>query len=146
MRFAEALEDDSAVFYQALAERFEAGRETFQGFAKESRRNKTELIRTYQETITDALEVTFSFEGLTLPSFDLATKDPSSMGLAEAVAVAIETERRAADLYRQIAAKAQSLLATIPRAFSRVAGRRAERVAALQALGRLAEPPGTQRG
>jgi rubrerythrin len=141
MRFAEELEDDSAAFYQALADRFEAGRETFLRFVKESKRNKTELVRTYQETITDALEATFSFEGLNLPSFDLAAKDVSRMEFGEAVALAIETEGKATELYRQIAAKAHSLLATIPRAFSRVAGRRAERVAALQSLLAPPEPP-----
>lgn len=142
--FAEKLEDDSAAFYQTLAERFEAGRETFLGFARESKKNKTDLVRTYQETITDALEATFSFEGFQLPALDLAAADASAMEFAEAVRLALATERTAADLYRRVADKAQDLLAGIPRAFSRVARRRAGRMETLQAIVERAGSPGVE--
>jgi rubrerythrin len=132
MRIAETLEDDSADLYAALAAKFEAGRSTFEGYVKESRRNKTDLLRTYQETISDALEVTFSFEGLAPAAIDGAATETEDYG--EAVRRAIGMEEEAAAFYRRAAEKAQNLLATIPRAFARVAGRRAVRVATLQAL------------
>ena len=132
MRIAESLEDDSAGLYAALAAKFQAGGSTFEGFVKESRRNKTDLLRTYQETITDALEATFSFEGLVPAAIDGAASQTEDYG--EAVRRAIGIEEEAAAFYRQAAEKAQNLLATIPRAFARVAARRAARVATLHAL------------
>jgi rubrerythrin len=133
MRIAEALEDDAAAFYEALAGRFEAGRTVFEGFAKESRRNKTDLRRTYQETISDALEATFSFEGLAPASVDPGAAETPDFD--EAVRRAVEIEEAAAAFYRRAAEKAQNLLATLPRAFTRVAVRRAGRLPVLASLG-----------
>ena len=131
MSFAEKLEDDSAAFYEKLAARFDEGKEVFLGFAKESKKNKTHLIRTYQETISDALEAAFSFEGLELTDFDFEVKD---LGFRETLAAAGKIEEEAARLYAQIAEQAQSLLATIPRAFSRVAKKRRARKEVLQTM------------
>jgi rubrerythrin len=134
MSFAEKLEDDSLAFYQKLAERFDEGQETFLGFVKESKKNKTHLVRTYQETISDALEAMFSFEGLELPEYDLKTAVAEDIGFKEALGIALELEEKASNLYTQIAEQAQSLLATIPRAFSRVAKTRRARKEALQSM------------
>ncbi|MBN1814897.1 MAG: hypothetical protein JXA14_23865 [Anaerolineae bacterium] len=134
MSFAEKLEDDSAVFYAMLAARFDEGKEAFLGFAEESKKNKTHLIRTYQETISDALEATFSFEGLELDDFDFETGLAKDTGFKEALEVALEIEEEASRLYTQIAEQAQSLLATIPRAFSRVAKKRRARQEVLQSM------------
>jgi rubrerythrin len=131
MSFAEKLEEDSAAFYEKLAARFDEGKEVFLGFARESKKNKTHLIRTYQETISDALEAAFSFEGLALTDFDFEVKD---LGLRETLAAAVKIEEEAARLYAQIAEQAQSLLATIPRAFSRVAKKRRARKEVLQTM------------
>jgi rubrerythrin len=134
MSFAEKLEDDSAVFYEKLAARFDEGRAIFLGFVEESKKNKTHLIRTYQETISDALEATFSFEGLELTGFDFEAGLAGDMGFKEALAVALEIEDGVSELYVQIAEQAQSLLATIPRAFSRVAKKRRARKESLQSM------------
>jgi rubrerythrin len=134
MSFAEKLEDDSAAFYKKLAQRFDEGRETFLGFAKESQKNKTHLIRTYQETISDALEASFSFEGLELADVDFKAALGKSTGFGEALEVALGIEEKASGLYDEIAEQAQSLLATIPRAFSRVAKKRRARRQVLQTM------------
>jgi rubrerythrin len=134
MSFAEKLEDDSAVFYSMLAARFDEGKEVFLGFAKESKKNKTHLIRTYQETISDALEASFSFEGLELTEFDFEVGLAKDTGFKDALKVALEIEEEAAELYVHIAEQAQSLLATIPRAFSRVAKKRRARRQVLQTM------------
>jgi rubrerythrin len=134
MSFAEKLEDDSAAFYKKLAERFDEGRETFLGFAKESQKNKTHLVRTYQETISDALEASFSFEGLELTGVDFEAALGKSSGFGGALEVALEIEEKASGLYDEIAEQAQSLLATIPRAFSRVAEKRGARRQVLQTM------------
>ena len=132
MSFVEKLEDDSAVFYETLAARFDQGKQAFLGFAKESRKNKVHLIRTYQETISDALEATFSFEGLELADFDFEIG--SAKDLKEVLEAALEIEEEAAELYTHIADQAQSLLATIPRAFTRVAKKRSARRQVLQTM------------
>ncbi len=134
MSFAEKLEDDSAAFYEELAARFDEGREVFLGFAKESKKNKTHLIRTYQETISDALEASFSFEGLELADLDFETGLAEDMGFKEVLGVALKIEGEASRLYARIAEQAQSLLATIPRAFSRVAKKRRARQVILQSM------------
>jgi rubrerythrin len=134
MSFAEKLEDDSVVFYEKLAQRFDEGRGAFLGFAEESKKNKTHLIRTYQETISDALEATYSFEGLELADFDFETGLAEDVGFKEALEVAVRVEEEASRLYTEIAEQAQSLLATIPRAFSRVAKKRMARREILQTM------------
>lgn len=134
MSFAEKLEDDSSAFYEKLAERFEAGRDAFLGFAKESQKNKVHLVRTYQETISDALEATFSFEGLELSDYDFGAALAKGTGFKEALKAALEIEKEASRQYAQIAEQAQSLLATIPRAFSRVAKKRRARQEVLQTM------------
>jgi rubrerythrin len=134
MSFAEKLEDDSAAFYAELAERFGAGRTKFLDFAKRSKRNKTHLVRTYQETISDALEASFSFEGLELAEVDFEAALAKSADFKEALEVALEIEEKASDLYDEIAAQAQSLLATIPRAFVRVAKKRRARQGVLRGM------------
>ena len=134
MSFAEKLEDDSSAFYEKLAARFDAGRGVFLGFAKESEKNKTHLIRTYQETISDALEATYSFEGLELADFDFETGLAKDKDFKEALEVALRIEEEAVRLYTQIAEQAQSLLATIPRAFSRGAKERSARRESLRSM------------
>ncbi len=134
MSFTERLEDDSSAFYEKLAKRFDEGKELFLGFAKDSRKNKTHLVRTYQETISDALEATFSFEGLELTDYDFETVLAKDISFKEALEKALEIEEKSSKLYSQIAKQAQSLLATIPGAFSRVAKKRIARIEILQLM------------
>ncbi len=134
MSFSERLEDDSGAFYEELAKRFDEGKEVFLGFAKDSRKNKIHLVRTYQETISDALEATFSFEGLELTDYDFETALAKDTSFKEALKIALEIEEKASKLYSQIAEQAQAFLATIPGAFSRVAKKRRARKDILQPM------------
>ena len=132
--FAERLEDSSAALYNELAERWTENQETFLNFAKESWKNKTSVVRTYRETITDALEAGFSFEGLALSDYGVETTLAGNASYADALGIAIELEEKACKFYLDVAERSQSLLATIPRAFARVAKRRSDRKVELQAL------------
>lgn len=132
MCLAEGIEENSAAFYEQLASRFEKGREEFLGFAEESRKNKTFLVRTYQETVSDALETAFSCKGLDFAAVDRAW--PEGADFEEALEIAIRLEQRVSDLYFQIAEQSQLLLATIPRAFSRVAKKRQARIEVMQRM------------
>ena len=132
--FTQKLEDHSAEFYERLAELFEEARETFLAFATEDRKNKKLVTRTYQETITDALEACFAFEGLRLADYAIETTLTASTSYSEALEMAIELEDKACEFYLDIAERSQSLLATIPRAFRRVVKKRSKRKPKLQAL------------
>jgi rubrerythrin len=134
MSFTEKLEDDSSAFYEKLAKRFDEGKEAFLSLAKDSKKNKTHLVRTYQETISDALEAMFSFEGLELPDYDFETALTEGTSFKEALELALEIEEKTSKLYSQIAEQGQSLLATIPRAFSRVAKKRRAQKEILQSM------------
>jgi rubrerythrin len=132
--FTERLEDSSSAFYEGMAERFAENRETFLAFAKESKKNKTLVVRTYQETITDALEACFSFEGLNLGRYVIEATLAEEAGYAEALEMALGLEEKACEFYLDIAEQSQSLLATIPRAFKGVAKKRSKRRLKLQSL------------
>ncbi|MGD2142840.1 MAG: hypothetical protein PVF54_00030 [Anaerolineae bacterium] len=125
--FAARLEDSSTTFYEALAERFAEEEEMFLAFARDSQKNKTLVVRTYRETISDALEAGFSFQGLDLERHEVETVVDDDVGWSEALDRAIEIERRAIDFYLDVAERSRSLLATIPMAFKSVAKRRKRR-------------------
>lgn len=131
--FIERLEDASSEFYKDLASRWPEHHEQFSSFARDCDRNKAQVIRTYQETISDALDATFSFKGLKLEDYVLDASLPTDAGYVDALRTAGELEEKACAFYLTAAERA-SLLATIPRSFKRVATRRAKRKARLGLL------------
>jgi len=132
--FSRGLEEGTATFYEELAERFEEQADTFKGFVKDSKRNKTTVVRTYQETITDALEACYSFEGLNLEQYKVDTRLPEGIGLAEALKKALVLEEKAIEFYLEVAERSKALLATIPGAFRRVAKKRGRHRAELESM------------
>ena len=86
------------------------------------------------ETITDALEAGFSFQGLALQNYEVDVTLPEGIGLPQAVEKALALEEKAIAFYQDVAESSESLLATIPRAFRRVAKTRRRRVQKLEAL------------
>jgi rubrerythrin len=132
--FSEKLEGDSSAFYEALAERWPEHRDTFLAFAKEGEKNRTQVVRTYQETISDALEASYSFEGLELAAYAVETGLGQDLTCAEALKMALALEDKACTFYLDVAARSEALLATIPRAFKRVAKKRDKRKSKLEAL------------
>ena len=103
-------------------------------FVKESGKNKTLVNRTYQETISDALEAAFCFEGLDLRNYAVSTALAENVSYSEALGMAMELEEKACKFYLDAAERSQSLLATIPMAFKRVAKTRGKRKLELQSL------------
>jgi rubrerythrin len=130
--FAEKLEDSSSSFYEELAQKFAENKETFSSFAQESKKNKLLVTRTYRETITDAIEACYSFEGFTLSDYDVVPVIGKTR--IECLKNAIELEDKAIGFYADAAERSKSLLATIPMAFRRVAQTRKNRKLALEAL------------
>lgn len=132
--FAEKLEDDSSSFYKKLAEKFTESERVFLSFAEESKKNKVLVTRTYRETITDALEACFSFEGLDLGDYVVRTILAEDTSDSDALGIAIELEDKASKFYFDVAELSKSLLATIPGAFRKVAERRNSRKQVLRSL------------
>ena len=133
--FSTDLEARSAGFYRELAGRYPQHEYTFAGWAEECEKSSTQVIRTYQETITDALEAGFSFSGLSLAAYEVDLDLPAGIGLAQALGKAVALEEQAIAFYQDVAERSDSLLATIPRAFRRAARTRWGRLEKLEALG-----------
>jgi rubrerythrin len=132
--FAGKLEEDSSRFYEKLAAKFAENKEQFLFFVEESKKNKILILRTYQETITDALEACFCFKGLNLEDYVVSTTLGRDMSLSAALKLAIDNEQRAVQFYFTIANLSKGLLATIPMALKRVAERRKNRELTLRML------------
>ena len=132
--FSRQLQEDSARFYGELAERFPEHRRVFEGYARRCEKNGTQIVRTYQETISDALEAGFAFEGLTFSDYQIDLELPAEISLDEAVDWALRLEDRAVAFYQEVSERSRSLLATITRAFERVTRRRERRIADLEAF------------
>jgi hypothetical protein len=131
--FSERLQEVSAAFYRDLGEAYPAHRRLFEGYVQRCDKDKVQIVRTYRETVTDALETNYSFEGLVVPEGLLEAPVPAGdWGAALEQAVALEAE--AAAFYEEVAARSEGLLATIPRAYRRVAARRRAQEAELRGL------------
>jgi len=134
INFAVKLEDNSAKFYENLAQRYEEGREIFLLFAQENKKNKTLVKRTYYEVISDALEAGFSFKSLNTDDYLLETGLIEDKGYFDILRMAIEIEERIQKFYLVTAEQSKSLMADIPRAFERIARKRNERKLKLRSL------------
>ncbi len=132
--FTEELENRSSTFYGELAERWPENRETFSAFAEAGEKHKTWVVRTYQETISDALEASYAFEGMNLADYVVETALAEDVGYADALKMALALEEKACEFYLEVARRSESLLATIPMAFKRVAKKRNKRQVKLQSL------------
>jgi rubrerythrin len=134
LSFAEKLEEDSSKFYEQLSDKHIEYKETFLSFAKESKNNKVLMTRTYQETITDALEACFSFKGLNPNEYAVKMNLTKDTSYSDALRMAMELEDKASKFYSDVAELSKPLLATIPRAFRKVAETRNRRKMLLKSL------------
>ena len=127
-------EDEAARFYGQLAQRFASQGAIFSAMAKECTKHKALVLRTYQETVSDILETGYAFTDLRPDDYLVDLTLIEGMTLVQATARAIQLEEQAVAFYQEVTRRSQSLLATIPRAFSKVAAKRSERLAQLCAL------------
>ena len=134
IRFCTDLEAGSEGFYTTLAERFPEQAALFSRMAKDCTKSGTQITRTYQETVTDALETGFSFAGISTADYEVDAELPADADLPQAVGQALALEETAIAFYEAVAASSESLLATIPRAFRRVAKTRRRRRDKLESI------------
>ena len=131
--FAKKLEDESAKFYQDLAQRYAEGKDTFLSFAKENGKNVVQIERTYYGVISDAIEGCFSFN-IESDAYTVETTLAENASYSEALDKAIELEEKIGRFYSDAAEQSKSLMADVPRAFMLVAKKRDNRVAKLRSL------------
>jgi len=132
--FAEALESRSEAFYEDLAERFPGDRDRFLSLAEDCQKNRVSLVRTYRETVSDALETGFSFQGLDLKDYEIETTLDEGATLEGALRQAVEVEKKAVAFHRTVAERSRSLLATIAMAFKSAARSRKRHKQTLESL------------
>lgn len=134
IRFVERFEDDSSRFYKQLAEIFQKNTATFQALAEEREKSKRLVIRTYRETITDALEAGFAFKGLHLKDYTYITSYTSDLSYSDALRKAVQLEEMASRFYSDLAECSELLLATMPRMFRLMAEKRRQHQSTIQSL------------
>lgn len=131
--FAQKIEGETAEFYEHLAERYTESKADFLSFSKKSKKNEVLITRTYQETISDALEACF-IEGLNLNNMVVARTLPKDVDFAQALRMAIRLEDEATKFHSEIAERTKSLLATIPMVFKKVAKNRRNQKLKLESI------------
>jgi len=131
---SEQMQDACADMYRELATRFSEQAEDLTAFAKRCERNKVQIVRTYQETVSDALETNFAFADLALPEALDTQGALRADDWTKAAAEAIAIEETIITFYQQVAEACESLLATIPSAYRRVIKARQRRIKTLGEL------------
>ena len=127
-------EDQAARFYEALAGRFPEQAARFKAMAGECAKNKALVQRTYQETVSDILETGYAFTDFVPTDYLVDLTIPENISLEQAIAQAMNLEEKAASFYQEVARRSQSLWATIPRAFTKVAAKHREKLAQLRTM------------
>ena len=133
MTLARKLETESAKFYEDLAQSFSKYADTFLSFVKENKRNITDINRTYNWVITDAIEGCYCLD-IEEDDYTLNIDISAKAGISEALRKAIEIENTIIKYYSTAAEQSKPLMADVPRAFALVAKKRGARVAHLNSL------------
>jgi len=132
--FGRELENESARFYQNLAQRYAAGKEIFLSFAKENGKNVVQVQRAYYGVISDAIEGCYSFTGIDTDNYSIKTALPEGTGYSSALSMAIALEEKIVKYYLDAATVSKALMADVPQAFERIAKKRNERILKLKSL------------
>jgi len=134
LTLAKKLENESAKFYENLAQRYTEGKEISLSFAKENSKYIVQVERAYYEVITDAIEGCFSFEGIDTDNYSIETELLEGTSYSDALRMAIALEEKIIKFYLDTAKVSKSLMADVPRAFEMIAKKRNERIPKLKSL------------
>lgn len=127
VRYSAELEARSEAFYRTLADCYPEQGDAFAGYARACAKTSAQIRRTYQETVSDALETGYALPGLDVSQYEVDVALTEGTDLGEALAQARALEEKAVALYEDVAERSVSLLATISRAFKRAARTRRRR-------------------
>lgn len=130
------LEDQIESFYHALAkeERFSKLKDIFLSLAKENKKHREMILRSYREVITDALEAAFPHFTLKEKDYKINTETPKELGLQDVVNKAIEIEKKSQKYCIDAGESTNGLMADVPETFEWVARRKTRRIKMLESL------------
>ena len=131
--FARELEEDSAKFYQELAQRYPQNEDAFLAFAKENKKFVVQTERAYYGVISDAIEGCFAFD-LDSEKYAMEIVLTESTKQVDAVSEALKIEQTIVHFYTDAANQSESLMADVPRTFKLIVKKRGERAAKLESL------------
>ena len=131
--FAKKLENDSAEFYENLAQQNTKDAETFLSFAKDNKKYATQVERAYYGVITDAIEGCFAFK-IDPDNYTFKTVIQDGANYADVLNRAMEIERVITQFYTDAAEQSKALLADVPRAFMMIVRKRENRITKLGSL------------
>ena len=131
--FARKLENDSAEFYENLAQQNTKDAETFLSFAKDNKKYVTQVERTYYGVITDAIEGCFAFN-IDPDDYTFKTGIQDGANYTDVLNQAVEMERVITQFYTDAAEQSKALLADVPRAFMMIVRKRENRITKLDSL------------
>jgi rubrerythrin len=135
--FAKQLEEDSAGFYEKMAERYPQTAELFLNFSKENSKYSTMIQRAYYGVITDAIEGCFAFSVET-DKYMFEKEPTKGLDYIDALNNAIDMEQKLISFYTDAAEQSKAFMADVPRTFLIVAKKRKGREDKLRTL--LKEP------
>jgi len=131
--FARQLENESASFYETLAQKYTKDEDVFLSFAKENKKYIVQVQRSYYGVISDAIEGCFAFE--TNPDeYTFETELAEQASYADALSKAVEIEEKIIKFYSDAAEQSRSLMADVPRSFTMVAKKRSSRISKLGSI------------
>ena len=131
--FAKELENATARFYQGLSEKHAHDAETFVSFAKENQKNIIAIERAYYGVISDAIEGGFAFN-INTDEYKIKTELDEKASYPDILKRALEVEEKIIKFYANAAEQSMSLMADVPRAFTKVARQRSSRRPKLELL------------
>ena len=131
--FAKKLEEDSAKFYEELAQRHTKDADALLPFAGENKKNIVQIERAYYGVISDALEGCFAFN-INTDDYEPKTDLAEGASYSDALEKAVEMEEKIIKFYSDAAEQSKSLMADVPRAFTIVAKKRSNRSSMLKSL------------
>ena len=131
--FVKELEEQSAKFYEDLAQRYPKNEDVLFSYAKENKKYFTQIQRAYYSVITDAIEGGYAFD-LEADDHTLDTELPEEASYSDALDKAVEIEEKMIRFYTVAAEQSMSLMADVPRNFKIVARKRQKRIQQLQSL------------
>ena len=130
---AKQLENDSARFYEELAERYIKYAEAFFSIARENKKNIVQTERVYFGVITDALEGGYAFN-LDTDNYTLNIAIQDKVSISDILRRSLEIEHIIIKFYSDAAEQSKFLMADISRAFMLLAKKRNGRKVNLEAL------------
>lgn len=131
MTFISKIENDSASFYEAQADRLPDLKDKLTTWAKENKRFAKQVKQTYFGVITDTLESNYAFQGLDTDDFVLDPTLPDNADPPTVQKRITQMEETIGRFYAEAAGVSDGLMADIPRLFKKIAGKRDERLRVL---------------